>query len=305
MTKYGYHLTTKNNLYGIQKNGLMPKLGRRSYYIGEKRKLLCFVSDIKHLDYWKKKLYEYFLLDNNMPFESEIVILKFILDDIDYTLRSEAECITENVVSVDKIMVVPPESPDTEYKLSDLDIELDIDEAKLKALLEAKELFKNLDYTGPILFSSSIGKDGRVILDRDLVCRLRYKINTRYEDIIWKNDLIEKVIDIFYTIIESNILCKYDVSEEWLLELLLKTEYERQQEFGRELLNCCTIENGYYLVPTDITEEIYKEHENFICDNFSRVSSTKKVKCTKAIETIINEIKNQKPNDNLVYKLSS
>ena len=30
MTKYGYHLTTKNNLYGIQKNGLMPKLGRRS-----------------------------------------------------------------------------------------------------------------------------------------------------------------------------------------------------------------------------------------------------------------------------------
>ena len=37
----------------------------------------------------------------------------------------------------------------------------------------------------------------------------------------------------------------------------------------------------------------------------SRVSSTKKVKCTKAIETIINEIKNQKPNDNLVYKLSS
>ncbi len=74
MTNYGYHLTTKNNLYGIKKNGLMPKLGRRSYYIGEKRKLLCFTFDIKHLDYWKKKLYEYFLLDNNMPFESEIVI---------------------------------------------------------------------------------------------------------------------------------------------------------------------------------------------------------------------------------------
>ena len=34
MTNYGYHLTTKNNLYGIKKNGLMPKLGRRSYYIG-------------------------------------------------------------------------------------------------------------------------------------------------------------------------------------------------------------------------------------------------------------------------------
>lgn len=62
MTKYGYHLTTKNNLYGIQKNGLMPKLGRRSYYIGEKRKLLCFVSDIKHLDYWKKKLLNTFYL---------------------------------------------------------------------------------------------------------------------------------------------------------------------------------------------------------------------------------------------------
>ncbi len=202
-------------------------------------------------------------------------------------------------------MVVPPESPDTEYKLSDLDIELDIDEAKLRALLEAKELFKNLDYTGPILFSSSIGKDGRVILDRDLVSRLRYKINTRYEDIIWKNDLIEKVIDIFYTIIESNILCKYYVSEEWLLELLLKTEYERQQEFDRDLLNCCTIENGCYLVPTDITEEIFKDHEDFICQNFSRVSLEKKVKCSEAVETIINEIKNQNPNDNLVYKLSS
>lgn len=283
----------------------MPKLGRRSYYVGEKRKLLCFIPDTEYLDYWKKKLYESFLLDNNMPFESEVVTLKFILDDIDYVLRSEAECITENVVSVEKIIVVSPESPDTKYKLSDLDIELNIDESKLKELLEEKELFKNLDYTGPILFSSSINKDGRVVLDRDVVNRLRYKINTRYEDIIWKNDLIEKVSDIFFTIIESNILSKYDVSEEWLLEFLLKTEYERQQEFDRELLKCCTIENGYYFVPSDITDEIYKDHEDFICNNFSKVSLAKKIKCTEAIETIINEIKNQDKNDNIVYKLSS
>lgn len=277
MMSYGYHLTTKNNLYGIKKNGLMPKLGRRSYYVREKRKLLYFTPDSKYLNYWKKELYKYFYLENNMSFDGEVVILKFIIDDIDYVERSDAECITENVVQADKIMVISIDNPNIEYRLSDLDIELNIDESKLKALLEAKELFKNLVYTDPILFTSSISKDGRLILDRDLVYRLKNKINTRYEDIIWKNDLIEKVNDIFYTIIESNILYKYDVSEEWLLELLLKTEYERQQEFDRQLLNCCQIENRDYLVPSDITDEMFKDHEDFICDDFSKISLAKKI----------------------------
>lgn len=301
MTSYGYHLTTKNNLYGIKKNGLIPKIGRRSYYVREKRKLLCFIPDLKYLDYWKKRLYEYFFLDNNMPFNSEVVILKFRIDDIDYVKRSDAECITENVVPSDSIMVSPIENSDTEYSLSDMDVELHVDESKLKSLLEAKELFKNLDYTGPIFFTASISKDGRLILDRALVNRLKSKINTRYEDIIWKNDLVEKVSDIFYTIIESNILDIYDANEEWLLEFLLKMEYERQQEFNRQLLDCCQIENRDYLVPTDIADEMLKEHEDFICENFSRISLAKKNKCTETIETIINEIKKQKRNENLVY----
>lgn len=302
MASYGYHLTTKNNFYGIKKNGLMPKLGRRSYYIGEKSKLLCFIPDSKYIDYWEEKLYKYFFLDNNMPFDCEVVILKFVIDDIGYVKRSDAECITENVVQADKIMVIPIENPNVEYRLADLDIELNIDESKLKSILETKELFKNIVYTDPILFTSSITKDGRLILDKDLVNRLKYKINTRYEDIIWKNDLIEKVNDIFYTIIESNILYKYDVSEEWLLELLLKTEYEGQQEFYSQLLNCCHIdENRYYLVPTDITNEMLRDHENFICNDFSKISLAKKIKYTETIVKIINEIKKQNRNNNLVY----
>lgn len=304
MINYGYHLTTKNNLYGIKKNGLMPKLGRRSYSKGEKSKLLCFIPDSKYLDFWKETLYKYFLLDNNMPFDSEAVILKFIIDDIDYVKRSNAECITKNVIQADKIMVIPIENPNIEYRLSDLDIELNADESKLKALLEAKELFKNLEYTDSILFTSSINKDGRLILDSDLVNRLKNKINTRYEDIIRKNDLIEKVNDIFYAIVESNILYKYDVSEEWLLELLLKMEYERQQEFDSQLLNCCNIENGYYLVPTDIEDEMLREREDFICNGFSKISLAKKVKCTETVATIINEIKKQNRNNNLAYKPS-
>lgn len=301
MTNYGYHLTTKNNLYGIKKNGLMPKLGRRSYYVREKRKLLYFTLDSKDLNYWKKELYKYFYLDNNMPFDDEVVILKFIIDDIDYVERNAAECITENVVPADKIMVISIENPNIEYRLSDLDIDLDIDESKLKALLESKELFKNIVYTDPILFTSSINKDGRLILDRDLVNRLKNKINTRYEDIIWKNDLIENVNDIFYTIIESNILCRYDASEEWLLELLLRMEYERQQEFDSQLLNCCHIENGHYLVPKKITTEMFEEHEDIISNDISRISLAKKIKCAETIVRIINEIKKQNINNNLVY----
>lgn len=122
----------------------MPKLGRRSYYVGEKSKLLCFIPDIKYLDYWKEILYKYFFLDNNMPFDSEVVILKFIIDDIDYVKRSNAECITENVVQANKILVIPIENSNIEYRLTDLDIELNIDESKLQSVLEAMELFKIL-----------------------------------------------------------------------------------------------------------------------------------------------------------------
>lgn len=301
MTNYGYHLTTRSNLYGIKKNGLLPKIGRRSYYVREKHKLLCFTPDIKYLEYWKERLYKHFFLDNNMSFDSEVVILKFIIDDIEYVERSSAECITENVVSADKITVISIENPNIEYRLSDLDIELDIDESKLKVMLEAKELFKNIVYTDPILFTSSINKDGRLILYGGLVNRLKNKINTRYENIIWKNDLIENINDIFYTIIESNILYKYDASEEWLLELLLRMEYERQQEFDSQLLNCCHIENGYYLVPNEITNEMFEEHEDIISNDISRISSSKKIKCTETIVTIINEIKKQNRNNNLVY----
>ena len=300
MTSYGYHLTTRSNLYGIKKNGLMPKIGRRSYSVREKNKLLCFIPDIKYLEYWKETLYKKFFLDNNMPFDCELVILKFKIDGIEYFKRSNAECITENIVPVDKILVIPTDDLNIEYRLSDLDIELDIDESRLKAILEEKELFKNVVYTDPILFTSSISKDGRLILDRDLVDRLKIKINKRYEDIIWKNDLIEKVNDIFYTIIESNILYKYDKSEEWLLELLLRMEYERQQVFDSQLLNCCHIENGNYLVPIEIKNEMVEEHGDIISNDITRIYLAKKRKCAETIATIINEIKKQNRSSNLI-----
>ncbi len=302
MTSYGYHLTTRSNLYGIQKKGLIPKVGRRSYSVRERNKLLCFIPDSKYLGYWKEILYKKFFLDNNMPFDCELVILKFIIDDIEYAERSNAECITENVVPVDKILVIPTDDLNIEYRLSDLDIELDIDESRLKAVLEAKELFKNVVYTDPILFTSSISKDGRLILDRDLVDRLKIKINKRYEDIIWKNDLIEKVSDIYYTIIESNILYKYDKSEEWLLELLLRMEYERQQAFDIQLLNCCHIENGDYLVPTEIANEMVEEHEDIISNDITRISLAKKRKCAEIIATIMNEIKKQNKSNLILFQ---
>lgn len=300
MANYGYHLTTKNNLYGIKKNGLMPKLGRRSYSVREKSKLLCFVLDSRYLDFWKDELYTSSVLENNMLFDSELVILKFIIDDIDYVKRSHAEYITEDIVQADKVRVIPIENPNIEYRLSDLDIELNIDESKLKAILETKELLKNIEYNESFLRTSGIDKDGRIILDRGFVIRLKDKINTRYEE-IWKNDLMEQVSDIFYTIIESNILYKYDVSEEWLLELLLKTEYSRQQKVDSQILNCCHIENGYYLVPTHIADEMLKEHNDFIYGFFSKISLEKKSKYAENIVTIINEIKKQNRNDNLLY----
>lgn len=304
MANFGYHLTTKSSLYGIKKNGLIPKIGRRSYYVNEKHKLLYFTTDYKYLDYWKDTLYDYFFFNDNMPFDTEVVILKFNLDDVDYVKRSNTEYITEDVIQQDKIMVISVENPNKECRLSDLEIDLEIDEDKLRTKLEAKELFKNIAYIDPILFTSSYNKDGRLVLDRDLVNRLKIKNDTPYEG-IWKNDLMEKVSDTFYTIIESNILYKYDVSEEWLLEFLLKAEYERQLEFDSQLLECCQIECGDHIVPISVTNEMMDDHEALICNDFSKISLSKRTKCAEFVATILNEIKKKNRNNNLLYLKNS
>lgn len=46
-----------------------------------------------------------------------------------------------------------------------------------------------------------------------------------------------------------------------------------------------------------------REHEDFICNDFSKISLAKKIKCTETILTIINEIKKQNRNNNLVKKV--
>lgn len=301
MPNYGYHLTTKNSLYGIKKNGLVPKIGRRSYSVREQNKLLYFFLDSKYINYWNETLYKNFFFYNNMPYDNEVAVLKFPIDDIDYVKRSNVECITEEIVPANSIVITPIEDTSIEYRLSDLDIELKIDEAKLKAKLEALELFKNITYIDPILFTADINENRQLILDKEMVSRLKSKINTQYDDIIWGVDLREKVNDIFYTIIESDILYKYDVSEEWLLDLLLRMEHERQQEFNKQLLDCCHIENGYYLVPAHIANEMIEEHESLIYNDFLDISLDKKSSCAETIAKILNEIKEQNRNDNLLY----
>lgn len=43
--KKAYHITEKNNLYNIQKNGLEPRIGRRSNSVDENYKLVYFTDD--------------------------------------------------------------------------------------------------------------------------------------------------------------------------------------------------------------------------------------------------------------------
>lgn len=49
-----YHLTSKRNLSSILKNGLIPKIGPRSKFIGENKKRIYFFKDIDDI----KKCYK-------------------------------------------------------------------------------------------------------------------------------------------------------------------------------------------------------------------------------------------------------
>ena len=86
--KKGYHITKKSNLYNIQKNGLQPRIGRRSNTVREHEEILCFSPRLESMPIWKGRLYK------NQSFD-ELAILILDLDGIQY-LKNILQDISSN-----------------------------------------------------------------------------------------------------------------------------------------------------------------------------------------------------------------
>ena len=53
----GYHITPKSNLYSIQKNGLLPRIGRRSYSVNEYENAVSFTPSLSSIAIWKERFF--------------------------------------------------------------------------------------------------------------------------------------------------------------------------------------------------------------------------------------------------------
>lgn len=304
--EFGYHLTENDKLYGIKKSGLQPKLGLRSNNANECVNRVYFSTYIEAiLCYWIYKLYDVENIDN-------LVILKFPINDLNYYFRDGQplgrECCTNDIIPASKIKVITLHniSLRDEYYLPNMDLEINVDENMLIDKLVEDSIRKKANYFYDIICNyASINK---YILSGSLLKMLEnhnpYESVSKYDLISYKND----IESIYYTIIDSLILDKYDISEEYIYDYLTKLEYERKQDFNYELLASCNkISNESYVIPDSFIqvvkekEEILKNSDYLdICKNVYFMDDI--VTYSKSASAFIDKIKKESKNKKILEK---
>ncbi|MBE5821818.1 MAG: hypothetical protein E7311_04435 [Clostridiales bacterium] len=316
MEKYekGYHITKKDNLPGILKNGLKPRIGRKSNSVNEHEKLLCFFTDIRAVNAWKERLYK------DEPFD-ELAILSFELNDMQYEKRidSVGDFFTKDTVLPEKINVVEivkkreainVNSFESQYEIIEnkitqqcIDRKNNINEKKEKIIneLAAYEHKKWSEYQSRIHWQGNKRQDGSIeISEIDIADIERYN-KLDFENIgeIDKKELREKVLETFYIMQDNNMLDNLEIPDEDFLRILAKVEYTRMNKWYKYMLSVCKRSEGKYIIPADKVDL----WENAISTPYQELSDKQKQSDKIEVDNIFIEIQRykiiEKNNDNL------
>lgn len=282
--KNGYHITKKNNLFNIQKNGLQPRIGRRSNSVDECNKILSFTPQLSTIPIWKERLYE------NLAYD-ELVILKFDLDNVEYYSRydSAGDFFTECIIppyNIKLIKIRQKDSPQIEVSIDNLKNVLrdisnnrtesnyeiceenilkfniekpQIDEEKRKEIIEKLAEYEHKKWSDNYSLIDWHGKKddygNLIISDAEIENYKKYSSLT-YDEIedFYKADIRKKVMESFYIIEENNIIDYIDLSSEELIDILARTEYERNNRWFQYMMSCCRIEDEKYIIPNKKAE---------------------------------------------------
>ena len=271
--KTAYHITKKSNLCNIQKYGLEPRIGRRSYSVDEYKKLLCFTTSLKAIPTWKNRLYE------NTSFD-DLAIVAFDLEGIEYIQRydSAGDFFTERKISPDNVRVVKlveksniqnsvslenlkdclTESEENQYKvvetnITELEVEPEtLDKEKVIEELAEYEHKKWSECQGRIHWRAKIHMDGALeIAEEDVKNINKYnKLDYSKTDDVYKTEINKTVLETFYIMQDAGLTKQLDLEDEELIRALEIAEHNRRNNWNEYMLSLCTMQEGKYIIPS-------------------------------------------------------
>ena len=275
--KKGYHITPKSNLYSIQKNGLLPRVGRRSYSVDESDKAVSFTDNLSAILIWKERFF------GDTPID-DFAILIFDLDGIQWEKKfcyaSVADFYTVESIPPEMIRVIQITKKDmpqdivsleflreaicnkedyqlVEQQITELFLEEPIINAdKIREIIESLADYEHKKWSedyNRIEWKGRKNKDGSLEMSAEDVEQMQRYINLDYEqsDNSYKIDINKAVMESFLIMQENNMISSLGMSEEELIFILEHVEYMRKNRWNQYLLSVCSKVNGKYIIPAE------------------------------------------------------
>lgn len=318
--KRAYHITKKSNLYSIQKNGLQPRIGRRSNSVDEYEKSLYFTDNLYSIFTWKKRLY------GNEPFEN-YAILTFDIDDTQYTRRydSAGDCFikktilpeniklfqineknmqqnTDSLAALEdifstKMFLEAIEIMSNNYEVSEQPItELSIEKPTLDNNEKKETIEKLADYEhkkwseeyNQIDWKANKNEDGSLEISEEDIEQMQKYGNLDYEQVeeFYKKDIQSSVMETFFIMQEHNIINYLGIEDEDIISTLEQIEYMRRNRWSKYMLSVCSINDGKYVIPAE-KAELWEEEMR---TPYSELSEKQKESDRKEVYTIFSEV---------------
>lgn len=271
--KTAYHITKKSNLGNIQKDGLEPRIGRRSNSVDEYTKLLCFTTSLNAIPTWKDRLYE------NTSFD-DLVVLAFDLEGIEYIQRYDSagdffttskippdnvrlvqlveKSNVQNNVSLENLKDCLIDSKENQYQVLETDItELEVesetfDKEKVIEELAEYEHKKWSECQARIHWHSKINMDGTLeIAEEDIDAINKYiQLDYSQTDEIYKKETKKVVLETFYIMQDAGLTRQLGLQDEDLIRVLEVAEHNRKNNWNEYMLSLCTQQDGKYVIPS-------------------------------------------------------
>lgn len=261
----GFHLTLKFNLPNIYKFGLMPKIGRRSFSVGENNPILSFCSSLKSIKEWKRRLYPNISLD-------DLVILTFDIEETDYIKRydSYGDLFAKNAIPTDKIRMLEfncsiEELDETKVIERELTYRPNIiSEEDKKILIEKLASYEHTKWSqfqDSILWTSENLPDGSKIINKSKLEQIIKNLYIEYDqtDEIYQNEIKKIVMETFFLITESIVFEEFGISQEELIQILSIVEHGRRNRWIKHILNTSINNNGLYIIPKEAVDSFQDE----------------------------------------------
>lgn len=277
MIKKGYHITPKSNLYSIQKNGLLPRIGRRSYSVGEYETAISFTDKLNSIVIWKERFF------GDASFD-DFAILTFDLEGIQYgrkfgytlvgdfytvasippenirVIQITKKDATQDVVSLEVLREAISNSTDyqiVEQQITELFIEEPvIDDNKKREVIEKLSDYEHKKWSEEydrIEWKAKKNKDGSLEISDEDIEQIKKYINLDYEQTeeFYKKDINKAVMESFLIMQENNMISYLGMSEKELISILERVEHMRRNKWNHYMLGVCSIIDGKYTIPVE------------------------------------------------------